>query len=302
MPVAENGLIGIAIGAAMCGQRPVVSLQRVEFALLAYEQIINNAAKMHYVSNGHHSVPLVLRLMVGRGWGQGPEHSQSLEPIFSYIPGLKVVMPSFPADAKGLLTAAIADNNPVIFIEHRWLHNASGDVPEEYYTEPLDGPRVVHPGKDVTVVANSTMTIEAVRAASVLAKAGCSVEVVDTRVLRPFNPAPIFESVRKTGRLVTVDSGWRLFGIGAEIVAAVTTECFSALKAAPQRLGLPDHPTPSSRGLVKGFYPDADRIVQAVAAVTGLDAGRLETARQTLAAERGNLAVDQPDPYFKGPF
>jgi pyruvate/2-oxoglutarate/acetoin dehydrogenase E1 component len=302
MPVAENGLIGVAIGAALSGQRPVISLQRVEFALLAYEQIVNNAAKTHYVSNGRHKVPLVLRLIVGRGWGQGPEHSQSLEPIFAHIPGLKVVMPAFPADAKGLLAGAIADDNPVIFIEHRWLHGASGDVPAEYYASPLDGPRVVRAGKHATVVATSYMTLDAIRAANVLATAGVDVEVIDLRVVRPLDLTVIKGSVGKTGRLITVDTGWRTYGIGAEIVAAVAGECFGALKAAPQRLGLPDHPTPSSRGLIPGFYPDADRMVQAVAAVVSLDEARTNAVRAKLAAERHDFAVDQPDPYFKGPF
>ena len=133
MPIAENGAVGIAIGAAIAGQRPIISFHRVEFALLAFEQIVNNAAKTYYISNGQHKVPLVIRMVIGRGWGQGPEHSQSLEPLFAYFPGLKVVMPAFAADAKGMLIAAIEDDNPVIFIEHRFLHYSTGHVPEGYY-------------------------------------------------------------------------------------------------------------------------------------------------------------------------
>lgn len=302
MPIAENGAVGIAIGAAIAGQRPIISFHRVEFALLAFEQIVNNAAKSSYISNGQHKVPLVIRMVIGRGWGQGPEHSQSLEPLFAYFPGLKVVMPAFAADAKGMLIAAIEDDNPVIFIEHRFLHYSTGHVPEGYYKNALDGPRVVREGKDVTIVATSHGVLEAMRAADVLHKIGCSAEVLDMRVLRPLNVAPIVTSVRKTGRLVTVDTGFVRFGVGAEIVASVLTEAFDALKAAPVRLGLPDHPTPSSRGLIPGFYPDSQRIVREVGKILALDPAKVNSASKELDIQRKDLQIDQPDPFFKGPF
>lgn len=302
MPIAENGAVGIAIGAAIAGQRPIISFHRVEFALLAFEQIVNNAAKSSYISNGQHKVPLVIRMVIGRGWGQGPEHSQSLEPLFAYFPGLKVVMPAFAADAKGMLIAAIEDDNPVIFIEHRFLHYSTGHVPEGYYKNALDGPRVVREGKDVTIVATSHGVLEAMRAADVLHKIGCSAEVLDMRVLRPLNVAPIVTSVRKTGRLVTVDTGFVRFGVGAEIVASVLTEAFDALKSAPVRLGLPDHPTPSSRGLIPGFYPDSQRIVREVGKILALDPAKVDSASKELDIQRKDLQIDQPDPFFKGPF
>ena len=302
MPVAENGLTGVAVGAAMVGRRPVINFHRVEFALLALDQILNNAGKSHYISCGHHRVPLVIRMVVGRGWGQGPEHSQSLEALFAMIPGVKTVMPAFPADAKGLLTAAIEDDNPVMVIEHRWCHYATGVVPEGYYSLPLDGPKVVVPGRDATIVATSYMTLEAVRAARVLNGVGVSAEVVDLRVLRPLDMAPILASVAKTGRLVTVDTGWRMLGMGAEIVAEVATQGLSTLKAPPCRLGMPDHPTPSSRGMVPGVYPDAARIVRTVGGMIDLAAEKIDAALAELAAERGDLPVDVPDPFFKGPF
>lgn len=302
MPVAENGAVGIAVGAALNGQRPIISFHRVEFALLALEQIVNNAAKSHYISNGQHKVPLVIRMVIGRGWGQGPEHSQSLEPIFSYFPGLKVVMPAFAADAKGMLISAIEDDNPVIFIEHRFVHYATGHVPEGYYKTPLDGPKVVREGKDLTVVATSHAVLEAVRAADVLADIGCSIEVIDMRVLRPLNMAPIVASVGKTGRLITIDTGFVQYGIGAEIVADVTSQAFSALKNAPVRLGLPDHPTPSSRGMIVGFYPDSQRVVREAGKMLGLDSAKVESALKVLDEQRKNLPLDVPDPFFKGPF
>lgn len=302
MPVAENGMVGIAIGAALAGQRPVMSLQRVEFTLYAFEQIVNNAAKMHYVSNGTHRVPLVIRAVVGRGWGQGPEHSQSLESVYGHFPGLKVLMPTYPRDAKGMIAAAIEDDNPCIVIEHRWLHNATGHVPGGYFCEALDGPRVVREGNAATVIATSYMTLEAVRAAEVLADQGVSVEVLDLRVVRPLNMEPILASVAKTGRLVTVDTGWTIYGVGAEIVAAVTTSAFETLAAAPVRLGLPDHPTPSSRGMVPGFYPDATQIIRAVGQVADLPPDTVEAAIHAVLAQRGDLPIDVPDPFFKGPF
>lgn len=302
MPVSENANTGVAIGAALAGKRPVLSFHRVEFALLAMEQIVNNAAKAHYISNGRHRVPMVVRLVVGRGWGQGPEHSQSLEAIFAHIPGLKVVMPTYPRDAKGLIIAAVEDDNPVIVIEHRWCHYVLGQVPEGYYVEPLDGPRAVHAGKDLTIVATSYMVLEAVRAAEQLEKLGVSATVFDLRVLRPLMLDRVFASVAQTGRLMTVDTGFRKFGIGAEVVSEVVANCFDRLKAAPVRLGLPEHPTPSSRGLVRGFYPDASRILREAGAELGIASDRIEGAVRELEAQRKGLPIDVPDPFFKGPF
>ncbi|HAA93398.1 MAG TPA: alpha-ketoacid dehydrogenase subunit beta [Rhodospirillaceae bacterium] len=302
MPVSENGMVGVAIGAALAGQRPVLSLHRVEFALLAIEQIVNNAAKSHYVSNGKHRVPLVIRLIVGRGWGQGPEHSQSLESVFGHFPGLKVVMPTMPSDAKGMLLAAIEDDNPVIFIEHRWLHATEGHVDETGKSAPLDGPVVLKKGGDVTLVGASQSTLECIRAAEALSHIDVSAEVVDLRVVRPLNVDPIVTSSKKTGYLVTVDSGWRTYGIGAEICSRVTTEAWDSLKAAPIRLGLPDHPTPSSRGMVPGFYPDSIQVVARVGEVLGLAEKMVAKAQNVLAEMVGDQAVDTPSEFFKGPF
>lgn len=302
MPISENGLAGIAVGAALAGKRPVISFHRVEFALLAMEQIVNNAAKTHYVSNGRHKVPIVIRMVIGRGWGQGPEHSQSLESVFAHFPGLKVVMPAMPADAKGMVIAAIEDDNPVIMIEHRWSHYATGEVPEPYYTTALDGPRRLRDGNELTLVSTSYMTLEAMRAADALAEIGHEVEVFDLRVLRPLALDPIAESVGRTGRLMTADTGFRTYGAGAEITAGITERCFSKLRGAPVRLGLPDHPTPSSRGLIQGFYPDAIRIIEEAGAMIGIDAAKLEHAKASIIEKRAGLPIDVPDPFFKGPF
>ena len=302
MPLSENGLCGVAVGAALMGKRPVVSLHRVEFALLAMEQIVNNAAKAHYISNGRHKVPLVIRMIVGRGWGQGPEHSQSLETVFSHFPGLKVVMPTYPGDGKGLVIAAVEDNNPVLMIEHRWCHYVTGHVPEGYYTEPMDGPRAVHSGEDVTIVATSYMTLEAVRAAEALDKLGFSATVFDLRVLRPLKLEKIIASVNRTGRLLTVDTGFRKHGIGAEVVSEVVGNCFSALKAAPVRMGMPDHPTPSSRGYLPGLYPDSTSMLRMIGKMLDISESMIESAVSELVEQRQGLPIDVPDPFFKGPF
>jgi pyruvate dehydrogenase E1 component beta subunit len=302
MPVAENGLTGVAIGSALVGQRPLMIHQRVDFALLALEQLVNNAAKTHYVTGGKHRVPLTVRMIIGRGWGQGPQHSQALEPLFAHIPGLKVVMPSTPAEFKGLLLGAIEDDNPVIILEHRWLHYVSGAVPQGYYTIPLQGPRHARDGNDVTVVAASYMVLEAMRAADALAEIGVETDLFDLRVLRPLKLDDIVASVRRTGRLVTVDTGWRIGNVGAEIAAHVAEHAFTALKAPPRRIGLPDYPTPSSRALASTYYPGSVEILDAVAAVCGLDGTRTDGLRRKLDAQRNATPIDIPDPAFKGPF
>jgi pyruvate dehydrogenase E1 component beta subunit len=302
MPVAENGLTGIAIGSALMGRRPIMTHQRVDFALLCLEQLFNTAAKSHYVTNGAHRVPLTVRMVIGRGWGQGPQHSQSLESLFAYIPGLKVVMPSTPADFKGMLLASIEDDNPVIFLEHRWLHYVTGQVPAGYHVAPLDGPRRVHEGNDATVVATSYMTLEALRAAAALEKRGCRIDLFDLRVLRPLDLSAVFESVRRTGRLVVCDTGWRTLGPGAEIVAQVTEQAFQALKQPPVRIGLPDRPTPSSLALAEAFYPGSVHVIDAVAGLCGLPDADVRAAREEVVAARQGVPIDKPDPAFKGPF
>jgi pyruvate/2-oxoglutarate/acetoin dehydrogenase E1 component len=244
-PVSENAMVGVAVGLSISGKRPVIQFHRVEFALLAMEQIINNAAKMHYISNGQHKCPLVIRMIVGRGWGQGPEHSQSLEAMFAYIPGLRVLMPTFPEDYKGMLIAAIEDDNPVVIIEHRWTHYVKGHVPDGYYKSDITKPKRLQEGEYCTIVATSYSSLGWLKEGNT--------EVFDLRVLRPLNIDEIRESVRKTKRLVFYDTGYKTGGIGAEIVAQLIEE---GLQFSLTRKGLPDHPVPSSRGYLPGIYPD----------------------------------------------
>jgi pyruvate dehydrogenase E1 component beta subunit len=293
-PTAENGMTGVAIGSALVGMRPVMVHHRLDFALLALEQIVNQAAKWHFVYGDR--MPLVIRMLIGRGWGQGPSHSQSLQSWFAHVPGLKVVMPAFPADAKGLLISAIEDDNPVMFLEHRWLYNVSGDVPAGHYRVPLGLPQVAQAGTDLTIVATSYMTLEALRAAQLLGDRGVSAEVIDIRTLAPLDDAPVLESVRKTGHLIVADTGWSHVGFAAEILARVVEKAFADLKTPPRRLCLPDHPTPMSPALTRSYYPRARNIVSAALEILGIQAEDWDLAGAVPTLH------DVPDPSFAGPF
>ncbi|MDO8425955.1 MAG: alpha-ketoacid dehydrogenase subunit beta [Deltaproteobacteria bacterium] len=263
-PLAENGVTGIAIGAALAGMRPILVHMRVDFMPLSMDQIMNHAAKWHYMFGGKVSVPVTIRSIIGRGWGSAAQHSQSLQALFAHIPGLKVVMPATPYDAKGLLRASVYDGNPVIFIEHRWLYEHMGHVPEEAYTVPIGKAVVRRKGPDVTIAAASYMVYEALRAASALSGQGIESEVIDLRTLKPLDMETIFESVKKTGRLIVADTGWKEFGIGAEVIARVAEDAFYDLKAPAARVALPDAPTPASPVLENAFYPGKGHIIEAV--------------------------------------
>jgi len=296
MPTSENGMTGVAIGSALVGMRPIMTHQRIDFALLAIEQIVNQAANWHYMFGGQMSVPLVIRMIIGRGWGQGPQHSQSLQAWFAHVPGLKVVMPTTPYDAKGLLISSIEDNNPVVFIEHRWLYNIAGHVPEGLYRVPLGRGRVAREGDDLTIAATSYMTLEALRAAEVLAEDGIRAEIIDIRTLKPLDDELILESVRKTGHLIVADTGWKTGGFGAEIVARVAEEAFSDLKSPPRRVALPDCPTPTTRALANHYYPRAVHIVATARRMLGL------SDDEPIADVTTSVPLDVPDSSFTGPF
>ena len=301
-PVSESAVTGLAIGAAIMGYRPVLIHQRVDFALVSMDQIINNAAKWHYMYGGQNSVPMVIRMIVGRGWGQGPQHSQSLESLFGHIPGLKVAMPSNAHDAKGMMTWAIEDNNPVVLIEHRWLHHTTSHVPECHYAIDAEAPNVCRPGKDITIVATSFMVVEALKVARVLESRGIEAEIIDLAVIRPLDTGPVVESVKKTGRLIALDTGWSTFGVGGEVVARVAEQALSALTAPPVRFGAADHPSPSSPGLIGDFYPSVEKILDACAGLLDLDPKSLRGQLKTIFPERQALPIDVPDRSFTGPF
>ena len=295
MPVAENGMTGVAIGSAIMGMRPVLTHQRVDFALLAMDQMVNQAAIWHYMFGGQHSVPLVIRLIVGRGWGQGPQHSQSLQAWFAHIPGLKVVMPTTPQDAKGLLLASIRDDNPVIFLEHRWLHNIADQVSSSNDSIPLGKARIAREGRDLTIVSTSYMSLEALRVAEWLETLGVTTEVVDVRSLRPLDTETIINSVRKTGRLLVTDTGWTHYGVTAEIIALATEQVFADLKCAPRRVALPDVPTPTSHAVAQYYYPRAIDLYRVACELLQMDYQCPETPLKS-------NQLDVPDKTFTGPF
>lgn len=297
MPTSENAMTGVCVGSALMGMRPIMVHQRIDFLLLALDQIVNNAAKWYAMFNGQKSVPLVIRAIVGRGWGQGPQHSQNLQAMFAHVPGLKVVTPALPADAKGMLIAASHDDNPVLFIEHRWLHSTFGPVPEAMYETPLGKAKVVRSGRDVSIVATSFMVIEALRAAEALAREGIEAEVVDVRSIRPLDVEGIMSSVRKTGRLVACDAAWKTLGFAGELVALAAELALEDLRARPIRVTLPDWHTAASPVAAQVYYPTALTIANDVAKMLGKperDAEAWRLVRSTPA--------DQPDPSFLGPF
>lgn len=296
MPTAENAMTGVAVGAALAGYRSVCVHQRVDFFLLAMDQLVNSAAKWHYMFGGQNSVPITIRLVIGRGWGQGPTHSQALHSWFAHVPGLKVVMPTNAEDAKGLLLESIFDNNPVIFLEHRWLHNMEGEVSEGDFRIPLGKARLAHQGDDVTIVSNSFMTVEALHAAEHVKAEGVGCDVVDLRTVRPLDWDAVFSSVKRTGRLLVLDIGAPMASVSSEIIARVAMEIPGALKAAPQRLCLPDHSQPTSPALTKNFYPGSGDVVDAISSLIGRD---LE--KESLQAQQ-TWAHDVPGTWFNGPF
>lgn len=263
-PVSENAMTGAAVGAALVGMRPVMVHPRVDFMLYGLDPIINEAANWHYMFGGQSSVPVVIWGIINRGGEQAAQHSQALQALFAHIPGLKVVMPSNPYDAKGLLVAAVRDENPVIYLDDRWLYAFEDEVPESLYEVPLGQATIRRSGSQVTVVATSFMVQETLKAAQSLQEEGVDVEVIDLRSLKPLDTRMIFASVRKTGRVVIVDAAWKTCGVAAEIAALVAENLLLLLKAAPQRVTLPDVPAPASRSLEKVYFPNAENIIQAV--------------------------------------
>ena len=263
-PVSENAMTGAAVGAALAGMRPIVVHPRMDFMLYAFDPIINEAANWHYMSGGKASVPVVIWGIVNRGGEQAAQHSQALHATFAHIPGLKVVMPSTPYDAKGLMISAIRDPNPVVFIDDRWLYRLEDDVPEDVYSVEIGKGVIRKPGNDVTLVAVSWMAREAEKALPQLEAEGIDAELIDLRSVKPLDADLVIASVRKTGRLVVADGGWRTCGIAAEVMALVMENAFESLKAPVKRVTLPDCPAPASAVLEAAYYPGAEAIVAAV--------------------------------------
>jgi len=263
-PISEAAIMGAATGAALVGMRPVAEIMFMDFTTIAMDQLVNQAAKLRFMFGGKAKVPLVLRTPGGSGTGAAAHHSQSLEAWFVHVPGLKVVMPSTPYDAKGLLLASIRDDNPVVFVEHKLLYKTRGPVPEEEYTIPLGVADVKRPGKDVTIVATSIMVPRVLEAADALAEEGIEVEVVDPRTLKPFDDETVTRSVVKTGKVLIVHEACKTGGMGAEIAARIVeSEAFDYLDAPVTRLAGLDIPVPYNRTLERHMVPQVESIVAA---------------------------------------
>lgn len=291
-PLAEDAMTGVAIGAAMAGLRPIHVHIRMDFLMLAMNQLVNVAAKSHYMYGGRVRVPIVVRSMIGKSWGQGAQHSQGLYSFFMHVPGLKVVAPTTPYDAKGCLIAAIRDDNPVMYVEHRLLHFQRGHVPEESYFVRPGKARMTARGEDVTLVGISYMQFECLRAQRYLADAGVSAEVIDPIWLSPLDIDTIVASARKTGRLCVVDNGWTTCGAGAEIVSQAIERLQGEREMRVRRLGFAPTTCPTAPNLEDAFYPDARTIA---AAAYDLVCG---SPQGWLPPERSELK----DLEFKGPF
>jgi pyruvate dehydrogenase E1 component beta subunit len=263
-PICEEGFAGAAVGAAMLGLRPVVEIMTINFSLLALDQIVNHAAKMHAMFGGQVTVPMVIRTPGGGGQQLAATHSQNLEVFYAHVPGLKVVTPATPADAKGLLTAAIRDDDPVLVLENLALYNTKGEVPDGEHTVPIGTAAVVKTGSDVTVVAYSRGTVVALEAARRLEAGGVSVEVVDLRSLRPLDRQTVCASVRKTTRAVVFEDDWLSYGIGAEIAASIAEGAFDRLDAPVRRVAAAEVPLPYAKQLETAALPDAAALTRVI--------------------------------------
>ena len=289
-PLSEDAMTGVALGAAISGLRPIHVHIRADFVLLAMNQIGNMISNLRYMSGGKLEIPLVIRAVIGRGWGQSAQHSKSLHGVFAHFPGIKVVLPTTPQDAYGLMRSSIRDNNPVIFLEHRWLYDVEGEVDDQQLV-PLGKAAVRKVGSDVTLVCDSWMSVEALKAADVLARSGVEVEIVDVRSVCPLDEETIVDSVKKTRNCVVADYDWTFCGFSAEIAALVSNRCFEQLERPVQRLGFVPTPCPTTRPLENLFYPSAVTIIRSVESMLGLTETNL-----------GGESFYSHEQRFKGPF
>jgi len=263
-PIAEAAIIGAALGAAMTGLRPVAELMTINFAFSAMDHIVNETAKMHYMFGGQIVIPMVIRAVGGGGRQLGATHSQTPDAVFAHFPGLKVVAPGTPKDAKGLMKSAIRSDDPIMFIEHATLYQVRGEVPEEEYTIPIGVSKIQRPGRDVTIVTYSKMLEISTKAADQLAKDGIEVEIVDLRSLRPLDMGPVLESFKKTNRAVIVEEGWRSYGVGSEITSRIYEEAFDYVDAPIQRVAQKEVPLPYNQALEQSALPQVEDVVKAV--------------------------------------
>ena len=296
-PLSENSITGVSIGMAAMGYRPILVHHRLDFTLTAFEQMVNQAAKWFFNSGGKSNIPLLIRMVVGRGWGQGPTHGQSLQSLFAHIPGLKVVMPATPQDAGDMILGGVYDGNPVIYIEHRWLHGIESQVVTPFSQYQIGKARLAKPGRDITIVANSYSVVECLLASRYLESIGVSCEVIDMRSINPWDKHMILDSVSRTHRLLVVDTAHLSFGISGEVISTVTAELWGELYSPPSRIGFLDAPVPSSPGLSKNYYPGVKEIVQKVC-----ESLSIEIPMTDFQKIRGQGPLDIPPQGLVGPF
>jgi len=295
-PASEAGLTGIALGMATAGMRPILVHQRFDFSLLGADQLVNQVAKWHYMYGGALRAPMLIRLIVGRGWGQGPQHSQALHAWFAHVPGLTVLMSSFPEQSRQVIHWAMTVDYPVVLIEHRWMHMVKGAISVEPTQLDIPSAKCRRIGTDVTLVGTSFMVVECLVAAEMLARLGIDVEVVDLIKVSPLDISDIAKSVDKTGRLIVCDIGTRDFGTGAEVVASVVERQNTSLRNPPRRVALPFLPTPTASHLSAKFYPTAITIANCVLEMLG------EPSSSWFVDSRTPAELDVPDSRFMGPY
>lgn len=294
MPISENSMTGVVIGASLRGLSPILMHQRVDFSLLSLEQIINQAAKWYYMFDGKKSVPIVIRMIIGRGWGQGPQHSQALHSLFSHIPGLKVVLPSIPETAGQLLYSSFLDKNPVIFLEHRWLFGIKSNFNLNLKKIKINSVNLLNIGRDITIISTSYMTIEIKRIYKLLKKHNISFDHIDINSFTNIDKRKIINSAKKTKKVLILDVGHKSFGVSAEISAIISESLRH--KIIIKRVALPDIPTPTSYALSKYYYPTTSDICSSIQDLT-----KKEIIMST-DFKHFNKFYDQPDPSFSGPF
>jgi pyruvate dehydrogenase E1 component beta subunit len=295
VPTSENSLTGIGLGLSLGGNPVLITHQRADFFLLAFDQLINSISKWNYMFDGNSGlVNITIRLIVGRGWGQGPTHSQNLQSVFSHFPGLRVVIPTTPYDAKGLLISSLRDPNPVIFLEHRWLHNSEGNVPKNSYLLNLEKSKVLKKGKDITIISISYMTAEFKNIYKYLEEINIDFEHIDLICSKPLDFKTILKSVKKTGRILVLDTGFKTNSISSEIISLVSENCFNYLKCKPMKITVPDVPEPASYGLTKFYYINKIVLLKKIAKIFSKKINKFKIVTSKYH--------DVPGAWFKGPF
>lgn len=300
VPTSENSLTGIGVGCSILGFKTIMIHQRLDFFLLAMDQLVNSAAKWSFMFGNKDKVPITIRLILGRGWGQGPTHSQNLQTWFAHIPGLKVVVPSNPYDAKGLLISSIFDKNPVIFLEHRWLHNSTSKnkIPKKFYKIDIGSAKVIEKGEDLTIIASSYMVNNALKINSILKKNNIFAEIIDLRSLKPIDWKTIIKSVKKTKKVLLLETTNKFCSISSEIVSYICENIFYELKLPPKIIALPDMPEPTSYFLTKYYYPSMQDILTTIFSFLGK---KINVKKISKEIEHNNHH-DVPGDWFNGPF